>query len=138
MIELNVTLWIQLANFIITLVVLNVLLIRPVRDMIRQRKETFDGMEREIADFTDRAGTELAAYEETLRKAREDAAEVRKAARAEADAQGRTLLAEADLDARESLRRSQADVRADAEQAAQSLRERVGDFAQAAVDRLLK
>ncbi len=138
MIELNVTLWIQLANFIITLVVLNLLLIRPVRDMIRQRRETFDGMEREIADFTNRAGTELAVYEETLRKAREDAAQVRKTARAEADAQGRTLLAEADRDAKECLRRSQAGVRADAELAARSLRDRVDEFARSAVDKLLK
>lgn len=138
MIELDVTLWFQLANFIITLVVLNFLLIRPVRDVIRQRRDTFSDIEKEIAAFTARAESELEAYEGNLRKAREEAAEVRKSARADADALGKTILSDAARDARESLRSSQASVHADAEQAAQILRAGVEGFARATVDKLLK
>lgn len=138
MIELDVTLWFQLANFIITLVVLNFLLIRPVRDIIRQRRDTFNDIEKEIAAFTARAESDLAAYEANLRKAREEAAEVRKSARADADALGQTILADAAREARESLRSSQAAVHADADQAAQTLRAGVESFARATVDKLLK
>ena len=39
MIDLNITLLIQLVNFLITLVVLNFLIIRPVRELIKKRNE---------------------------------------------------------------------------------------------------
>lgn len=138
MIELDVTLWFQLANFIITLVVLNFLLIRPVRDMIRQRRETFNDIEKEIVAFTARAESELATYEAKLREAREEASEVRKSARADADALGQTILSDAAREAREALRSAQADLHADADRAEQSLRSGVESFVRATVDKLLK
>lgn len=138
MIELNVTLWFQLANFIITLVVLNYLLIRPVREMLRQRREKFCGIEEEIDAFTAKAETELAAYEDTLRQAREEAAAVRRAARAEAGAAGQDILSGASREARDSMRAAQARLNAEADAAAQDLRTRVEDFARVTVDKLLK
>ena len=42
-VDLNITLWIQLANFLVTLVVLNYLLISPIRKIIRKRKDNVEG-----------------------------------------------------------------------------------------------
>ena len=42
MLDLNITMLFQLANFLITLFVLNLLLIRPIRKIIRDRKALMD------------------------------------------------------------------------------------------------
>ena len=52
MVDLNITLWIQLANFLVTLVVLNYLLISPIRKIIRKRKDNVEGLIGEIEAFT--------------------------------------------------------------------------------------
>ncbi len=42
MLDLNITLVFQLVNFFIALYVLNLLLIRPIREIIRKRKAVMD------------------------------------------------------------------------------------------------
>ena len=54
MVDLNITLWIQLANFLVTLVVLNYLLISPIRKIIRKRKDNVEGL-LGVMDDIDRA-----------------------------------------------------------------------------------
>ena len=78
MVDLNITLWIQLANFLVTLVVLNYLLISPIRKIIRKRKDNVEGLIGEIEAFTAEKQQLLDEYESELRKAREAAAIYRK------------------------------------------------------------
>ena len=42
MIELNWTFFVQFANFVITLMVLNLVLYRPIRGIIKKRAEAMD------------------------------------------------------------------------------------------------
>ena len=74
MLDLNITLLFQLANFLIALFVLNILLIRPIRRIIRQRKDVMDGMRGEAESFEDEAAKRLDNYEAALVQARRDAA----------------------------------------------------------------
>lgn len=60
MIDINVSLFIQIANFLILLLLLNIVLYKPLRGMMRQRREKMDG---------------LAADAESNRQRREDAAQ---------------------------------------------------------------
>ena len=78
MVDLNITLWIQLANFLVTLVVLNYLLISPIRKIIRKRKDNVEGLLGEIEAFVAERQQLLDEYESELRKAREAAAIYRK------------------------------------------------------------
>ena len=68
MIDINITAAIQLVNFLVTLAALNYLLIRPVRETIRKRKELMSGLGREIDGFLEEAQTRLAGYEAALTK----------------------------------------------------------------------
>ena len=45
MISVDVSLFIQIANFLFLIWVLNIILYRPIRGIIRQRKEKFDKLE---------------------------------------------------------------------------------------------
>lgn len=57
----NWTVFIQAANFLILVFILNKILFRPIRDMLIQRKEKMDGLEQTVANAT----TDLADKEET-------------------------------------------------------------------------
>ena len=118
MVDLNITLWIQLANFLVTLVVLNYLLISPIRKIIRKRKDNVEGLIGEIEAFTAEKQQLLDEYESELRKAREAAAIYRK-------------------DAQSEVRTTQAAVRADAGVTRRALQAKMHEFTEAAMAKLL-
>lgn len=137
MIDINITAAIQLVNFLVTLVALNYLLIRPVRDMIRKRAELTAGLGREIDGFVEEAQTRLANYEAALTAARNEAVALRKEARAAAEAEEKAILARAGKEAQAAVQAGQAAVRAEADAAYAALREKVPAYADAALAKLL-
>ena len=137
MIDLDITLWFQLANFLITLVVLNYLLIAPIRKIIRERKEMVAGLAGDIDAFAADGQKLLDNYEAELAKARAAANLQRKQAKADAEAESRVLLDAANADAQNRLRETQAAVRADADAAHKTLQAEMKGFADAALAKIL-
>lgn len=137
MIDINITAVIQLVNFLVTLVVLNYLLIRPIRDMIRKRKGIVDGLGQEIDGFAKSAAERLASYEAELAKARDEANTLRKQAKLEAEAEEKAILARASKEAQAAIQAEQVSVRSEADGAYRVLRENVPSFADAALSKLL-
>jgi F-type H+-transporting ATPase subunit b len=45
------TLFIQIANFLLLLVLLNAILYRPIRRILKNRREELDGFQKKIQDF---------------------------------------------------------------------------------------
>ena len=131
MVDLNITLWIQLANFLVTLVVLNYLLISPIRKIIRKRKDNVEGLIGEIEAFTAEKQQLLDEYESELRKAREAAAIYRK------DGKVMGELDAASKDAQSEVRTTQAAVRADAGVTRRALQAKMHEFTEAAMAKLL-
>ena len=84
MVDLNITLWIQLANFLVTLVVLNYLLISPIRKIIRiYRKDGKVMGELERARIFDAASKDAQSEVRTTQAAvRADAGVTRRALQA--------------------------------------------------------
>ncbi len=62
MIMPDYTLFIQIANFLLLLVVLNAILYRPIRRILRNRREEMDAFQKKIQDFEGR----FAGYTEKL------------------------------------------------------------------------
>ena len=77
MIELNWTFFVQFANFVITLMVLNLVLYRPIRGIIKKRAEVMDQKLRSIEDFTAEAEIKLKNYRAALAEARTEAQGIR-------------------------------------------------------------
>ena len=111
MVDLNITLWIQLANFLVTLVVLNYLLISPIRKIIRKRKDNVEGLIGEIEAFTAEKQQLLDEYESELRKAREAAAIYRKDGKVMGELERARIFDAASKDAQSEVRTTQAAVR---------------------------
>ena len=129
MVDLNITLWIQLANFLVTLVVLNYLLISPIRKIIRKRKE--------IEAFVAERQQLLDEYESELRKAREAAAIYRKDGKVMGELERARIFDAASKDAQSEVRTTQAAVRADAGVTRRALQAKMHEFTEAAMAKLL-
>ena len=154
MVDLNITLWIQLANFLVTLVVLNYLLISPIRKIIRKRKDNVEGLIGEIEAFTAEKQQLLDEYESELRKAREAAAIsasryhetsdrlywkpiYRKDGKVMGELERARIFDAASKDAQSEVRTTQAAVRADAGVTRRALQAKMHEFTEAAMAKLL-
>ena len=129
MIDLDITFFIQLANFFIVLAVLNPLLIKPIRNIIRERKAAAAALLGESDGFFKSAEGKLAQYESALAKAREEALADREAARAEALAAGDGITARASQEAQSSLKSAREDIEAQTAAAFASLRAEIDPLA---------
>lgn len=77
-IGLDYTVWIQLVNFFVMILVLNVLLYKPIMGIIEKRKEQIEESEKEIKELNLTIEQKEARYEEKLRLAKNDALEQKK------------------------------------------------------------
>jgi F-type H+-transporting ATPase subunit b len=74
-VSLDYTLGIQIINFLLLIVILNVLLFKPILGMIDRRKKRFEDSEAEIRRLRETVEQKMAAYEEKLRLAKAAAVE---------------------------------------------------------------
>ncbi|MDE7064140.1 MAG: ATP synthase F0 subunit B [Desulfovibrionaceae bacterium] len=137
MLDLNITMLFQLVNFFIALYVLNILLIRPIRSILLERKAKMDDLAGEAGAFDREAAERLAAYQAELARARQDANAAREQARGAALAEQQDILAAAGKDAQAHLAQAQAAIRAEADAALASLRAQVKGLADKLAARVL-
>lgn len=70
MIELNWTVFLQFANFMILLLALNFLLYRPIRAHLAQRRENIDGALQHAKGLEGQISEKMARYQERLQEAK--------------------------------------------------------------------
>lgn len=75
MIDINYSLFIQIANFLILILVLNFLLYRPILRIIEKRESYLRSSEEEIKKIQGTVDRKVAEYEESLRIAKQQALE---------------------------------------------------------------
>lgn len=137
MLDLNITMLFQLVNFFIALYVLNILLIRPIRSILRERKAKMDGLAGDAEAFHREADGRMAGYESALAAARQESAAVRAEARKAALAEQQAIVAEAGKKAQKQLQQVQASIKAEADAAMTELRGKVADLAGKIADKVL-
>jgi F-type H+-transporting ATPase subunit b len=74
-ISIDYTLWIQMGNFLLLMLILNLLLYKPILGIIDKRKKQIQDTEEEIKRLNQSVEERMAAYEEKLRQAKIDAVE---------------------------------------------------------------
>ena len=137
MLDLNITLLFQLANFFIALIVLNILLIRPVRDIIKKRNGIMDDMAAAADAFNAEATEKLNAYEAELARARQEAGLTREEGRQSGLSEQQNIVGEAQQSARQLLAENRTALRGQAEAALNELRNGISDFSARLGNRLL-
>ncbi len=86
------TIFIQAVNFLVTIFVLNVLLIKPIREIIKKRKGLMADQLEKIEGFNSNAETKVADYETQLAAARKEANDIRSAMKDEGTAEEQKLM----------------------------------------------
>lgn len=72
MLEINGTLFIQIGNFLLLLILLNILLFRPIRGILQKRSDELAGLEKAIGDYDGRSGQSARRMEESAVAARKE------------------------------------------------------------------
>ncbi|MDO4840965.1 MAG: ATP synthase F0 subunit B [Desulfovibrionaceae bacterium] len=137
MLDLNITMLFQLVNFLITIFVLNQLLIKPLRKVMRERKEMMASLATDAQASEDKATSSLDDYESQLTKARQDAASNRDSGRTAGVKEQQALLEEAQKKAQGILGEERKRLHAEAESSLQELRSKVGAYSQQLAARVL-
>ena len=137
MIDLDFTAVIQFVNFLITMVVLNFLLITPIRKIIRQRKETMEEMQGAISTARVSSEEKLENYNKSLVDYRAEATRERESLRNEALSRERELTEAALADTQASLQKARADISAQVETALAELKQNVPNLAKEAASKIL-
>lgn len=137
MIDFDVTILIQLVNFLVTLVVLNVLLVRPIRGIIQQRADKVSGLVSDTESFLSGAEGKLSNYETALSEARAAANVAREAQKAEGFAREQELVADATKEAQAILQASREQLAKDVSSAMDTLKGQVNVFSDKAAAKLL-
>lgn len=137
MIDLNATFFVQLVNFVLILILLNVILIGPIRRVLKKRAEFVASQMEGIESFATAADTKLKDYESALDAARVAATAGRVAMKAEGQAKEKELLEAAGAAAVATVQAAKADIATQSAAAKKALEAKVSGLASKAVARVL-
>ncbi len=137
MIQLNITFFIQLVNFLILLAVLNLILYRPIRSIIKQRRERLGGYLSDIERFNVEAEAKLRDYEEELARARSEASKVKGEYKAEAMEVEQEVIARAKEEAMKRLEETRKELMKQGESVRKQLSAQVEEYAQMVAERVM-
>ena len=103
MIELNVAFFVQLVNFGILVLVLNIFLYKPIRKVLADRRQVVDGAREKAAAVDLEVQEKMALYEVRLRDAKAEATGRRAESLKQAQAEETSVLEKARTEATVSL-----------------------------------
>lgn len=94
MVSVDGSVFIQIVNFLFLIWVLNLVLYRPIRNVIRQRKEKEDGLKQHIDALADEAREKDEAFASGIREARARGLKRKEALMVEAAEEEKRIIAE--------------------------------------------
>lgn len=123
MINLDIAFIIQLVNFLVLVLLLNIFLFKPIRKQLAERGALITGAKAKSAAVDKEVQEKLAAYEARMREIRAGAADERGVLKKEAQQQEAAILEKARAEATEALASIKAKVAQEAQDARRLLKE---------------
>ena len=123
------TVFVQAANFILLVFLLNIVLYRPIRNILKQRKEKIDGLEKNIDGSTSDLAEKESTYAAGIRDARKKGMLEKDALVQAATDEEKQILEKINAEALEELNAVKAKVAQEAEAAKAALLKEVDTFA---------
>ncbi len=137
MISIDVTLLFQVMNFLITLFILNVLIIRPIRDVLARRRAHNAALAGDAGSMKDIAARKLESYEARLVHARAQMASSRDAAKKAGERDAQKHLEAAGAEARTIRQNATERMREESAVARRELEGKVAAYAESAIGKVL-
>jgi F-type H+-transporting ATPase subunit b len=121
-IKLDWTLFLQFANFMILMAVLNALLFKPLRAALQARREAIESSKAKVHDIDEQVQAQIARYEAQLQEARLQGAQERATLRKAGQEEETRILGAANQTAAEKLQTIKEQIQEEAGSARQALR----------------
>ncbi|WP_022853947.1 ATP synthase F0 subunit B [Thermodesulfatator atlanticus] len=137
MLKFDITLFIQIVEALIMTAILNVIFIKPVMQIFKERKEKFDGLRSDIERFTKGAEEVLQQYQQRLQEARMEASRKREELKQAAKAEEKKILEAATKEAEELKQKTLSQLAQQLQQVRQALQSQVETFAVSIAQKLL-
>lgn len=136
-IGLDISALIQIANFLCLILILDFVLYKPIRGILRQRKDKFEGLKGDIGSLSGEVEEKDAAFREAVKDARAKGMQAKDGIIGEAAAEEKRIVEEINKKAQADLAAVKAKIAADAESARASLKKEVEAFAYAICEKIL-
>lgn len=137
MITTDITLFIQIVNMVVLMFLLNGVLYKPIKNILKERSEKLQGMQENISKFEKNAKLRQEEVDVKMAKAAGKAKTALDSARAEAQAVGDAKLAAIRTEADTAREAKLAELRAQIESARTSLRSNLDGFAAEMASKIL-
>ena len=120
---------IQIANFLLIIWILNLILYRPIRNILRQRKEKIEGLELRIEAYNEDAQKKDDAFASGIQEARTKGLKEKETLLQSAAEEEKQIIADVNSKAQAELAEIRKKIVKDAEAVSASLQEKVDEFA---------
>ncbi len=137
MINLDITLVIQMINFLILLFVLNLILFRPIRKIIKERNQIVDTFNSDIASLTDSAQESMDQFELKIQEARKEGVARVQRMKDEGEEAEVELIAATTQEVQAKIEEARNKVAADIQEARTQLQTQVQAFSVAVTEKIL-
>jgi F-type H+-transporting ATPase subunit b len=137
MINIDGSLFIQIANFLVLIWLLNIVVYRPIRKILIERKEKIKGLEEGIEGRLKDAQEKDEEFSKGIREARARGMEEKEALLQEAAAEEKQIIAKINEKAQAEMADVRAKIAADIDAVRSSLQGQVDDFASAIGQKIL-
>ena len=137
MVSVDISVFIQIVNFLFLIWILNVVLYRPIRGVLRQRKDKIDGLEARIETCASDAQEKDEAYSTGLKNARAKGLGEKQTRVESASEEERRIIAEINDKAQADLAEVREKIKKEADAARETLMQDVDAFATAIGQKIL-
>jgi F-type H+-transporting ATPase subunit b len=137
MVKIDWTLWVQIANFLILVFILNLILYKPIRKILRQRKEKLQGLMESINTGSKQAEDKDQAFADGIKEARATGQKEKEAVLQAAAEQERLIIADINAKARADLEAVKAQIAKEAGAVKEELEKEVDAFADSITQKIL-
>jgi F-type H+-transporting ATPase subunit b len=137
MINLDITLVIQMINFLLLLFVLNLILFRPIRKIIKERNQIVETFNSDIASLTGEAQASMEEFEEKLLEARKEGVGRVQSMKDEGEQAEVELIATTTQEVQAKIEEARKKVASDIQDARTELQKQVQTFSVAVTEKIL-
>ena len=137
MININVSLFVQLVNFILLLIILHFILYKPILVRIRERQAALDADRQKAQDLEEKVVQEEKRHQEEMANARQIAAQDKAGLVAEAKQKESEILGAARAEANRIVEDMRSTIQSEAAEVRKTLRDQMTPLAQSIAEKIL-
>ncbi|MBW1649428.1 MAG: ATPase [Deltaproteobacteria bacterium] len=120
---------IQVINFILLILLLNIVMFKPIRNIISKRKERIDGFSNDIKSLISSVKEKEKAFDQKIKEARAKGLKEKEVMITEAENQERKILVEINKKAGADMEAIKEKIKKDADAVRKSLQDEINNFA---------